>query len=1087
MMEKRLIESDKVSSRLISSLEQRDVVLWLSTTPSDVDEATLLRFVGLPWRLILAETFDQRLIEAVQSSASVDDPLIRKRGYIQVIDTDPSRVELPNRSLPLFLLAGRGPTSSSQTFADRLRRLTMLEAVRRSAPQEILIIGDGEDPVPAELRELWDSGFRCYLTFVTSQPAAKSKVREWIQNIEGVAAFSIIEVPSGAAVAQVVSEYHATYPEELHILRVRDAGGNLRKLDVTTLDEPERPILDIYGLIEERDLQPIAPDELDKSEFIGFFRDAASSWRPYAAGLPWIRDPQILRSLLTHLRKLDLAGPDENNILYIAAESGAGGTTLARLLAWECARLGYPALLARPIPFVPDALPVTNFLNRVHTVVHADQPSETFLNDVQVSTSAHSKPYEAPWLIVFDAIHWQYREGDLIRFRNEVARSGRPVCIIVVTGPLIPLGFLNANVIRLAELTHTLELQEAQDLGLHLNRFLKTYGQERSIAQWEHFYNEHRVRWVDSVAAFWVALSFWIQGQYDLSESIQEWMYRNFKQNTDDDVLKEAIVLVAALSSERIPMPERLLPQAQGGWPTSQLLLDRLSSLSSLGITRFSRDTEKYWSLVHDILGRLLVNALFYDFATRQSLGFGAATTAEHLRFLLLRRISRNELLGEGPYRAIGEDFATSIFKIDPDRGHGNFVGHWREVLDALDEMPRNLRDGSRLFRHHRGISRRRIATLDEHVYGISKEVQIKLLREAVEDFRYALEFIDYTPGGESNLNLYNSLANAYFDLAKAEASAGATPERLTELRNLGNDATRMAYVENPTNSFVIETYVKNLLQNARIDRIRAVEMCIEGLGIIFSVLAMNETGYRAAKLGSLADLLLSVLFSSRTPDIANRTPSNALDVLVQAWAALAPSGHLSEVALDEIPISNREEALLRLSDPAGRGNIQVIRWNYELFCANSPFAFTRQLELLEQLVATDYRLPAQLKLEYAILLFQNNRSVEGDRVFKELRRLWKETEQLVHIPDRLRWLLVLNSLSLRTVNATIGADMVIRPFARVQEFGGSLVPFRPEEFGFHGARSGIRFAAHVTFGHNGPFLRPPTAGRQARARGTNG
>jgi hypothetical protein len=1045
-----------------------------------------VRFLGLPWRLVVSEVFEASVLTDLQKSASVDDLLTRKRGYVQVIDSDPSRIELPERSLPFYLLGGTQKEGAEATFTDRLRRMTMLESLRRSAPREIFLISDDENPIPEDLRDLWSSGFRCYVTIVCSKPNALALVDEWVRDSKGFAVATMLQVSPSEAITQIVTEYDSTYPEERHVIRVRDTDGNLRKLDVTNLDEPERPVLGVYTLIEERDLVPITPQELGEQDFIGFFRDPASSWRPYAAGLPWMRDAEIGKKLLHHLRRLDASGSEENSITYIAAESGAGGTTLVRSLSWECARLGYPVLVARPVPFIPDALPVANFLNRVHAALEAEVRTERESSTESLSREG-SRRYEVPWLIVFDTLHWQYRESDLVRFKNELTKSGRPVCTLVVTGAALPLAFLNTPVSKLAELTHAIELEEARRLGSHLNQFLKIYGNERPVSQWEHFYKEHTVRYVEGIAAFWVALSFWIQGQYDLSESIQEWMYRCFKENTDDVTIREAVIQIAALSSERLPMPEALLPSVSGKWPTSQLLSDRRSSLAAVGLVRFARDTEKFWSLVHDILGRLLINALFYDFQLRQELGFASAINAEHLRFLLLRKISEHPALGEQPYRSIGEDFATTIFKIDPDHGHGNFVAFWREVLAALNNMPRGLRDSSRLFRHHCAISRRRIAKMDEHFYGVSNEERIVLLRQAIEDIRYALDFIDYTAGSESNLNLYNSLANAYFDLAEAEGKAGATQQRLIELRNLGNEATRRAYTENPTNSFVIETYVKNLLQNARIESERAVELCIEGLGILFSAMTMNEAGYRAAQLGTLADKLITTLFAHTSPGIETDEPRNAVDVLVQAWIALAAGRRMPDVTLADIPENDISRALERLGHPAGRGNMQVIRMTYDLLCAQQPFAFDKQLELLEQLIATDYRLSAQLRLEYAILLFQNSRSQEGDRIFRELRRLWKESEQVVQIPDRLRWLRGPDARSLRTVNAFVGTDTGIRAAARVQEFGGSTVPFRPEEFGIRALNAGMRFSSHVNFGHNGPFLRPVTAGPQSTPRGPRG
>ena len=1088
MVNKGVIQNERISANVIASLDSRDVAIWIRGLPRGIDRSALLRFLGFPWRLAISEVSEPGLFRDLQTSGSIDDPLVRKRGYVQIVDSDPSRIELPDRSLPFYLLNGSTNQVPKGGFADSLRRLTMLESLRRSSPRELLVISDQEDPIPPDLKQLWSSGFRSNITILSANPTGLTTVEKWLHESDGPGIITFLTSPPEVAISHLIADYTSTYPEERHVIRVRDSYGGLRRLDITTLDEPERPILETYSLIEERDLAPLTATDLAYDDFVGFFRDPASSWKPYAAGLPWMRDPAIAKSLLQRLRNLDISGSEENCITYVAAESGAGGTTLVRALAWDFARQGYPVLVARPVPFVPEALPMTNFLSRIHIAYEEHSISnEATAGHAGERGGERSRRYEAPWLIVFDTLHWEFRESDLIRFKNELTKGGRPVCILLVTGPTMPLAFINADVCRLAELTHAIDLEEAQRLGVHLNQFLKAYGRERTLSQWEYFHREHTVRYVEGIAAFWVTLSFWIQGQYDLSESIQEWMYRCFKENTDNAPIRNAIIQIAALSSERVPTPEVLLPISESNWPMSQLLADRQSGLAAIGLVKFAHESERYWSLVHDILGRLLINALFYDYSLRADLGFADAKDAEHLRFLLLRRISAHSALGERAYRTVGEEFATTIFKIDPDHGHGNFVSLWREVLDALNAMPRGLRDTSRLFRHHSAISRRRIAKLDGRFYEISTKDRVDLLQQAVEDIRYALDFIDYVPGSETNLNLYNSLANAYFDLAEAEAAAGADPDRLMHLRNLGSDATRKAYGESPTNSFVIETYIKNLIQNARIETARAPEICIEGLGILFSALAMNEAGYRAAQLGSLADKLLAILFECSAPQAANAEPRTALEVLLQAWRSLASGGQIAELSLAEIPEERRIAALHSLRHPAGRGNMQVIRMTYDLLSIHSPLAFAEQLELLDQLATSDYRLPAQLKLEYGILLFQKDRPAEGERIFKDLRRLWKESDQIVQIPDRLRWLRGPDFEVLRTVNAMIGMDSGIRPAARVQEFPNSSVPFRPEEFGFRAVNAGMRFSGHVSFGHNGPFLRPVTAGPSPTLRVARG
>lgn len=1082
-----MISIDKVSNNLLSNLENRDTVLWIRNLTKDLlNDDAFVAFLGLPWRLVIMEGYDPVLIKAVEAAASSSDPMTRKRGFVQIIDSDPSRIELPQKCLPIYLLNGRQVAPDIQNFDDRLRRMTMLESLRRSSPREILVISGDSDPVPPDLQELWSSGFRSYLTFVSDVINAGEILEDWLEKTDGVKAANFLQLPTSQVVADILARYIESYPENRHIIRIRDRSGDFQKIDITEADEPERPILEYYSLIEERDLTPLMPEELSEENFISFFQNSEASWRPYAAGLPWVRDAQSNRELRILLKKLDANGSEQNCIAYIASESGAGGTTLSRVLAWECAREGYPVLIAKPMPFVPDALPVVNFLHRVHSEVEAKIVRDLKGGDRGNMQSQDGKSelalrrYETPWVIVFDSLHWHNRDSELARFRNELEISGRPVCVLIVTGTMLGLSFYNTPVFKkVAELNHSMDQDKARELGRHLNKFLRFYGKERRDVQWDQFYQNHTIRFLEGISAFWVTLSFWIQGQYDLSESIQEWMYRSFKENADDQLIKEAILEIAALSSERLPLSEALLPMSKGRWPVSYLLEDRRSNLAALGLVRISTNGEKYWALVHDILGRFLINALFYDFPMRAELGFADAKDPEHLRFLLLRKISEKTVLKEHAYRSIGEDFATSIFKIDPDHGRGSFALFWREVLTVLESMPTSLRDTSRVFRHHTAISRRRIAKLDEKVYGVKNEDKIRLLEAAIDDINYSLNYIEYTSGSESNLNLFNSLANAYIDLAQAEADRGAPRGRITELRQLANDATRKAYEESPTNSHVIETYVKNLLENARNSSESAIERCLEALSILFSASAANELAYRKAQLGNLAEQALEILFK-QTPVLAQDIePVSAIDVLVNAWKILAEGiDYLSGIELSDVPDIYRTQALEALSHPVGRGNMLILRLSYDLICFGSPYAFKQQLEFVEQLQATDYRMTPQLRLEYAILLFQNNRADEGNKIFNLLRKLWQESEHFVHVPDRLRWLRAEDGKEMRTVRAITGSDQGqgIRGMARVQEFGNALVPFRPEEFSIRDQKPGARFACHVSFGHKGPFLRPVTA-----------
>lgn len=1083
MTNKFLIKSKNVSNNTLASIESRDAALWVHDLPVDHDQLKITAaFLGLPWRLVMFEGHNSALFDVLRDMSSIEDPLVLKRGLIQIIDTDPTRIELPPRCLPVYLLDGQRGGSD---FEKRLGRMTMLENFRRSGAREVVVISARESLIPADLKELWSADFRAQLTFVSDVQSAESELEQWLDETRDLLTANLTQLSPQTFIQEILTEYTKTYPAERHVIRMRDKHGEFHKIDVTTADEPERPILDAFTLIEERDLTPLAPAELSEDEFIGFFKDPELSWRPYAANLPWIRNSESKEALHKYLRKLEFGGADENSITYIASESGAGGTTLARALAWAFAREGYPVLVAKSYPFVPEVLPVFNYLTHVHRLFKeqiaekADQTERQNKSPMGEDTKDKVSPdygFETPWIIVFDTQHWQNRDAELTQFRNMLAQYGRPVCLLVVTGTILGLPFQISQVYKkIAELNHTISLKAARDLGQHLNEFLRYYGKERSETQWDRFYEEHTVKDAAGIAAFWVTLSFWIQGQYDLSESIQQWIYKTFKEQADDRTVQEAILQIAAMSSERLPLSQSLLPKTKNRWPVWQILEDRSDNLSRLGLTKIDAQGERYWVLVHDILGRLLINALFYDYPEREALGFSDVGDPEQFRFLILQKISKNPLLGERAYRAIGETFATEIFKIDPGNGKSSFASLWREVLETLDKMPQPLRDTSRVFRHHTAISRRRISKLESIAYYIEDPERIDLLERAIKDIKYALTEIPYTTGSELDLNLLNSLAHAYLDLATVKARIGAPDAQISELKALANETARRAYRESPNNSFVIETYIQNLLQSAKDTPTMAIDNCMEALGVLYSVLT-NEN-YRTSQLGRLANQALEILLQQAPKEILARQPQNAIDVLVQAWLILAEDrNQQSDWSLADVPVQKQAKVLELLENPAGQGNLQILHLRYDLLCNCRPHDFKDQIEILDTLLHSESWTPPQIQLEYGILLFQTSRANEGERVFRSLRRLWREGEHFVKVPERLRWLRAADGKTLQIVRATVGSERDTRPFAIVREFVNARVPFRPEEHGFTAARPGFAFSCHVSFTINGPFLRPLSA-----------
>ena len=150
---------------------------------------------------------------------------------------------------------------------------------------------------------------------------------------------------------------------------------------------------------------------------------------------------------------------------YISSEPGAGGSTTARTIAWEYAKKGYPALVANSIPFIPDYISISNFLLNANRKIQEANKARIASSDT--SDIDRDKRYETPWIIIFDRMHWEYKELELRRFCNKLRESGRPVAIIVITGSEIEETLLkDADIFKhIGILNHTLDQDDALSLG----------------------------------------------------------------------------------------------------------------------------------------------------------------------------------------------------------------------------------------------------------------------------------------------------------------------------------------------------------------------------------------------------------------------------------------------------------------------------------------------------------------------------------------------------------------------------------------------------------------------------------------------
>jgi tetratricopeptide (TPR) repeat protein len=1056
----RIIRSTHVPVVLFGQLDSREVSLWITDDPDNLSSLpALAALTDLPWRQVISEINSSGFVAALRQQEDLADPMVRLRGLKHVISDNPSDIDLPPRALPIFLLDGL-PGDRPTGFAARTRRQNMLTELERARVRTLVLAGLPSRRALEDLSDLWEESFRPTIYVVSPSENAEGSLDLLLEKA-GSGAHGVVEL-SPTVFNKSLVEVYVSQREGSHFLRARDASGQALRLDVTSLDEPERPLLGKFETIFDAALHPLLASDLSPEEVQDFFLDVRTSWRPFAAGMPFHAGSSAIGKVVNVLRRMEREKADLLKVRFISAEDGAGATTLLRSICWEAASQGFPVLIAREIPFEPSADEISSYINRVNALMG------------EISEAGVTAIHEIPWVIAFDRGVWDGHEDDLVVFARRLETLGRQAAIIVVTGSFLPIPFYSDKRFeKIAELSHIITSAEAESLGTHLNGFLSRIGAEKTVEQWRAFLHETTSHSDGSQASFWVALSFWLQGRFNLQETFDAWVYRQFRENIADGEVVESVLKMSALATERTAMPLALLPPTTD-FPVNEKLFDARSQAPALGLILLSSDYGKYWTILHRTVAEALLSGFFYDNEFRRQCGYETADNPTHLAIRILTDIAQDSRLAQSQYQSLAERFATEIFKIDPEHGYSRFTPYWREVLKALEGMPEIFRKTNRAFLHHSAISRRRIAS-DDATFPLDSADRAELLQTAITKITTALS-IPPTGDAEPDINLYNSLARAYYDLANTQIALGEGVDAIRATQRKAAEATFRAYRLNPNNPYVVETYAENLLVDGRSDQALAPKNALEVLTLVYSMLGRDDSYKRKYSLTRLADRAFDMLLSSSS----GRGGADPTDPIGAIQIALRPLATFEDrfegMELVDYPADVRDQVAEGLASPVLQGNPQAVKLRYVLACIDRPEDYDLQLSLLMSLGDVEGIVTPQMLLEKAVLLYQNGRPFEGDQMFGQLRRLWQKRSHFVEVPDRLHWLIEPVTRQRRQVKARVMQRGEFRSIARVEDFSNGTAVFRSREFGDAIGAPGSVFSALVSFGHNGPFLRPLTA-----------
>lgn len=1066
----QVVYSDEVTDGVITDILGGESALWLGDQNVESEDLTseIARVIAAPWRAIYVEASAKRLAQAFRQTAS-DLGNASPNGLMYLISSDPTTSVFPAKFKPVFFLNGEegAPSASESTTLSKnssiRRRLNMLARLRDLEPRRIFLVADSPSHAMADLIDLWQSDFRASVTVVCESSTVAAEAEETLAASTALSSISWIRSRPIEFLRKVRARVSDLALRSDALTRLRLPSDQILEIDLSSANLPDHPLLDVCDLIQVRDLLPISPSDLTEADLKSFFTKSFNSWRPYAAGLPWLPDSSPEKRLCHALTEALNGAPNHNSLVSVTSEPGAGGTTQARSLAYAAAKLGYPSLIVKSHCDAPSALQLTSFLFRA---IAAIQNSTTGVD------------IEPAWLIVLDTEHLDRNPEDLWQLYAELERSGRKFVLLKVTpseAPLQPPKSIPFE--ELSYVNHDLDQESVADLGRHINIYLRNFGREKSLPEWNSFWQLHRPDIDTTIASFWIALEFWLAGYLELGESIQSWVLGQFKGLPSSVEVRMAVLEIAALSIERRSFPERLLaPLAFPNLPWSQVLEEARRSRPGIGlVVARSVPYGRVWAVAHDVLARHLLNGIWGDRPLCTELELGSPTDVVDLRLTLLRRSTTRASLGEPFARPLAVALATTVLKIDERGGNPEFFRHWKTVLALLDALPQSVRNTSRTFNHHVAISRRRVT--QSEIFQATGSECMTLLKQAEENILFALTRIAASPEDESDLNLYNTLALVYQDLATQERATSGDKARVVEYLLKSDDATRKALKENSTNSYVLETAAKNMLRRGFEMEVSAqVEAAAEALSYVFQASMLETATSRTISLGRLANEALALL---RNPSAVSAISTlcsrgNPFGFIAKAWIHIASEGPISLDTLEgRVPKRLAEDAIKVLRESPNRQWL-LVQMEYQLVASSAPSDFDRQLQLLDELdSAGGFRLSLQQRLDRAVLLYQQGRHLQATKEYDKLRIEIRSSDAILAVPERLRWLLTTDRARRAICSARVRDSSSSRPMAQVSELSRTLAPFNAQEFGLSRMAPGQSFKAYVTFSAMGPFLKP--------------
>lgn len=418
-----------IREELVLEVARGNVALWLAKGSKLADVENRQNFLQLPWLAIWTESTDPTWAKQLGDDWS-------RAGYPhnRRVSEVPNRLEEAlgihysiAQICPVFYLNGRGNEWANLAERERRRaRDEKIDEVLKLGPSVLLFSGfHTEDELHRiildELPEV-STDLRLVISDATDQ---------LIANVSKELAYRRPDLLRRTRSLQWSLSKLAE--QSVNALAVRPALGPTVRIrndliSIEALLQREGPIDQHFLVVTGADLEE-PPSDITDSELVeNFMAGRSLPWKALSRGALWRRlqtSPHLSDVIYDALRARRASGAAPVACLTIAAEQGAGLTTLLQEVAYHVAKVGYPSLIKRNevVDFDYDAL--RTYLEYIQATPEGLQPALIVVDDSDSPSNQSVGITDLPLRLARDGRHLVFLRGVTIRSNEEFDESFR--------------------------------------------------------------------------------------------------------------------------------------------------------------------------------------------------------------------------------------------------------------------------------------------------------------------------------------------------------------------------------------------------------------------------------------------------------------------------------------------------------------------------------------------------------------------------------------------------------------------------------------------------------------------------------------